>query len=87
MNEGHYVRVEAGLGRTWFLKIAEWAEVSGCGYVEHHSGGWLDDVVHLCEPHLRFDRREDALSYILVFGGTYTTTPPEQEPKLKLMDE
>lgn len=58
------------------MRMALWAEESGCGFIEHFAGGWMDDVVYFVEPHLSFQCEADALSFKLINGGSYSTIPP-----------
>jgi hypothetical protein len=44
--------------------------------VEYSEGGWNDYMLHSVEPHFRFENEDDALAFVLAFGGTVSTEIP-----------
>lgn len=38
--------------------------------VEYHPGGWDDCSTLTMLPHLKFEASDDAIAYVLAFGGT-----------------
>jgi hypothetical protein len=72
-----YVAIPKINGRFAFVEFAEKLGIRGfADRVFYYDGGWYDDVLGLTLPHLRFEHRDDAVAYILAFGGEISTTVP-----------
>ena len=78
-----YVKIKRLNGRNDFLRLA-W-ELQRKGFedrVEYHQGGWEDKVVPKVAPHLKFENHDDALAYVLAYGGEVSKEIPEYQPSL-----
>lgn len=75
--------VEAHLnGRVQFLHLAEWCDQHCLSDDVYYDGGsWHDNIVGTVLPHLKFHNEEDALLYVLAFGGRVSTTIPIRQDK------
>lgn len=64
----YYVRVERFNGRRDYYRLADIFDSRGFGNNIEYNEGWeeRDRKVH---PHLRFLDEQDALAYVLAFGG------------------
>lgn len=72
-----YVEVERISGRYKFVEIVEKLNIRGFeDRVEYSEGGWQDMMLHTVSPHLRFSCEDDALAYVLAFGGEITKELP-----------
>lgn len=72
-----YVPIQRLNGRSEFLNLVEKLNVNGFGdRVEYYPGGWADNIVQLSTPHLKFENEDDALAYVLAFGGELSRTVP-----------
>ncbi len=72
----YYVTVSDMMTRSWRQQMTIWVEQSGAIDAEYHPGGWEDNVVAYVKPHLRFACEEDALTYVLTYGGECSATIP-----------
>lgn len=76
-----YVRIKRLNGRFDFVRLAD--ELQRKGFedrVEYHQGGWMDHMVKHVLPHLKFEEHDDALAYVLAYGGKVSDKIPEGEP-------
>jgi len=65
-----YVAIKALNGRHDFARLAMDLEPLGFeDRVEYSGGGWQDQMVHNVLPHLKFEHQDDAIAYVLKFGG------------------
>jgi hypothetical protein len=72
-----YVKIRRLNGRQDHSLLGEWLNQSGVIEVDYHQGGWADQCVYNLHPHLKFEREEDAMAWVLAHGGFYTTKVPE----------
>jgi len=78
-----YVKIKRLNGRNDFARLAFELQIRGFeDRVEYHQGGWDDGCVHSVSPHLKFEEHDDALAYILAYGGEISNKIPELEPGL-----
>jgi hypothetical protein len=71
-----YVQVDR-LSRNNFIDLVEKLQIRGFeDRVEYSEGGWQDYMMHTVQPHLKFDNEDDALSYVLAFGGEISKELP-----------
>lgn len=75
-----YVRIDRMNGRSDHMRLGDWLNRSGVVETHYYKGGWDDNHVHSIAPHLKFEREDDAIAYVLAHGGSYTTTVPELVP-------
>jgi hypothetical protein len=78
-----YVRIKRLNGRNEFAKFA-W-ELRQKGFedrVEYYQGGCEGEVVLKIAPHLKFENHDDALAYVLAYGGEVSKEMPEYQPSL-----
>lgn len=68
------------LNQKRFVELNEWVLEHGNPSVDYHSGGWSDGHIYLVAPHLKFEREEDALAYMLTKGGTLSKSIPLKTP-------
>lgn len=62
------------------LELAERLNDSRYGdNVEYNTGGWMDKEIHTVLPHLKFDEEQDAIAYVLTYGGTVSKTLPYRD--------
>ncbi len=72
-----YVSIESAIGRFQLLSLAEKLIERGFGdRVEYNAGGWQDRSFGIIRPHLKFENHDDAMAYVLAFGGTVSSEPP-----------
>lgn len=72
-----YVAIPRISGRFKFLEFAEQLGIRGFeDRVFYYDGGWADDILEVTRPHLKFEHKDDAIAYILAFGGKILTTVP-----------
>lgn len=74
----YYVRIERLNGRQNTRRLGEWLNSSGVIGADYNEGGWADGMVKNVSPHLRFEREDDAIAYVLAHGGNYMTHIPEE---------
>lgn len=73
----YYVSINRLRSREDYLHLSEWSHRSGTGdRFKYSKGGWEDYQATLALPHLRFEREDDAIAYVLTYGGSYSTTIP-----------
>ena len=73
-----YVKIDRINGRNDFYNIVK--SLNELGVVaEYYRGGWGDYRIPLSAPHLKFEDEEDALIYILKFGGELLKEIPTQD--------
>lgn len=72
-----YVQIKRLNGRSDHADLGEWLNSSGVIVAEYYEGGWADGCVKNVAPHLRFEKEEDAVAYVLAHGGSYMTRMPE----------
>jgi hypothetical protein len=75
----YYIRIKKLNGRRDFVELAE--KLYDRGYddrVEYHAGKEIPYGQGLegIDPHLKFNNEEDALAYVLAYGGTILTHIP-----------
>lgn len=71
-----YVRIKRLNGRQDHYALAVWVNQSGVGEVDYNAGGWSDRSLGNIAPHLKFERHEDAVAYVLANGGKISKTLP-----------
>jgi hypothetical protein len=72
-----YVKIPKINGRINFVLLAEQLGIRGFDdRVEYHEGGWEDNVLETTLPHLKFEFEDDAIAYILAYGGEISKTVP-----------
>lgn len=72
-----YVEIPKINGRFEFVDLVEKLNIKGFeDRVEYYSGGWADDMLETTQPHLKFENEDDALAYILAYGGAISRTVP-----------
>jgi hypothetical protein len=76
-----YVRIKKINGRNDHYVLGAWLNQSGVGEVEYNEGGWNDRHLGNIAPHLKFEREEDAVAYVLANGGEISKTIPEMRPR------
>jgi hypothetical protein len=65
-----YVAIKALNGRHDFARLAMQLEPLGFeDRVEYCRGGWEDQEIKTILPHLKFEDKDDAVAYVLKFGG------------------
>jgi len=72
-----YIQIAKLNGRSDFCELA--SKLDERGYsdrVEYHPGGWIDNKIHTVLPHLRFLNEDDAIAYVLSYGGNITRDIP-----------
>jgi len=72
-----YVKIRRLNGRQDHALLGEWLNQSGVIEVDYHEGGWADQCINNIHPHLKFEKEEDAMAWVLAHGGNYTTRIPE----------
>ena len=82
-----YVRIKRLNGRQDHAILGEWLNQSGVGEVDYNEGGWNDRFLGNTAAHLRFERHEDAIAYILANGGEISKTLPMVDPLLREEEE
>jgi hypothetical protein len=78
-----YVKIKRLNGRKDHAVLAAWLIQSGVVEVDYHEGGWADQFVYNLHPHLKFEREEDAVAYILANGGSYSMDIPKRDPNVE----
>lgn len=72
-----YVEIPAVNGRHEFLQLIVRLDERGFGdRVDYCQGGWFDTTPDSVQPHLKFENADDALAYVLAYGGELTKTIP-----------
>ena len=72
-----YVTVQRLNGRRDFYNLATILDARGFGdRVEYYSGSVAKDGIDTIRPHLKFKEDEDALAYILAYGGEISKEMP-----------
>lgn len=72
-----FVQIAPLNGRRAFMDLAEKLEEGGYdGRVEYFAGGWQDKEVDMIAPHLKFACEDDALAFVLTYGGKVTNEVP-----------
>lgn len=71
-----YIKISRLNGRKDLLTLGDWLNRSGVAAVEYFDGGWEDRSFDAMYSHLKFEREDDAIAYVLVHGGAYSLTPP-----------
>ena len=72
-----YIQVEKINGRNGLAELAE--KLSRLGFedtVLYNEGGWQDNSIEIAHPHLRFENEQDAVAYVLAFGGRISKVLP-----------
>jgi len=77
----YYVQIPRINGRKGHADLGTWLNTTGIGEVEYHEGGWSDGHINSIAPHLKFEREEDALAYVLTKGGNFSREIPEKLPR------
>lgn len=72
-----FVKIKKLNGRNDHAILGAWLNQSGVIEIDYHEGGWADQCINNLYPHLKFEREEDAIAYVLAHGGFYTTLVPE----------
>ena len=73
----YYITVDLLNGRRDFYELA--CKLSERGYedrVEYNPGGWRDNQISIVLPHLKFLNEDDALAYVLSYGGNISRCVP-----------
>ena len=76
----YYVQLHLA-GRGAYYQIAQWLDQSGVGHAEYFGGGWMDNETDSIQPHLKFEREDDALAFVLAHGGTCSKEIPKKVSK------
>jgi len=77
-----YVKIKRLNGRNDFAMLAWQLQQKGFeDRVEYHQGGWDDHNTYTIAPHLKFDYHDDALAYVLAYGGDISKEVPETIPR------
>lgn len=72
-----YVAIDRINGRYRFAELADKLRIRGFEErVEYSEGGWQDYMMHTVQPHLKFENEDDALAYVLAFGGEISKEIP-----------
>lgn len=72
-----YIQIEPLNGRRSVYDLASKLETKGFGDgVEYNSGGWNDRQLGNIAPHLKFEDDEDAIAFVLAYGGKISKTLP-----------
>lgn len=71
-----YVRIKKLNGRQDHANLGLWLNQSGVVEVDYFEGGWVDSILPVVAPHLKFDIEEDAMAYVLAHGGEISKTLP-----------
>lgn len=72
-----YVEIPKINGRFNLMLLAEQLDIRGFDdRVEYFDGGWQDKSMENAQPHLKFENEDDAIAYILAFGGELKRTIP-----------
>jgi hypothetical protein len=77
-----YVKIERLNGRNAFALLA-W-ELQQKGFddrVEYFQGGWMDKELDHIHTHLKFEEHDDALAYVLAYGGEISNEIPKIDIK------
>jgi hypothetical protein len=75
-----YVVIPRINGRQDMLNIATTLDERGYeGRVEYNEGGWMDRELETVLPHLRFNDEQDAIAYVLTYGGMVSKTLPYRD--------
>jgi hypothetical protein len=77
-----YVRIQRLSGRNDHVILGSWLNQSGVGEVDYYQGGWDDTNMNNIAPHLKFEREDDAIAYVLAHGGEITRSIPEMVPEI-----
>lgn len=72
-----YVRIRKLNGRQDHADLGSWLNQSGVCEVDYFEGGWGDTSMNNIAPHLKFEREEDAMAWVLAHGGEISKTLPE----------
>lgn len=74
-----YVQIPRINGRFDFVELVDKLNIRGFeDRVEYSEGGWRDYMMFTVQPHLKFENEDDALAYVLAFGGEITKSLPVQ---------
>lgn len=78
-----YVAIPRVNGRINFFIMADMLRSKGFGdRVEYHEPGWMDLSPNRVLPHLKFEYEDDAIAYVLTFGGEMKESVPCLDNKL-----
>ena len=77
-----YVKIKRLNGLNDHTILGSWLNQSGVGEVDYHRGGWSDQMLYNLYPHLKFEREDDAIAYVLAHGGEITRSIPEMIPEV-----
>lgn len=79
-----YVKIRRLIGAQDRVNLGNWLIQSGVGEVDYFEGGWSDRCLGNLHPHLKFEREEDAVAWVLAHGGEISKTIPEALPEIGL---
>lgn len=72
-----YVTIERINGRKGLADLAQKLLERGFDdTVEYNEGGWQDRSIETAYPHLKFINEQDAVAYVLAFGGVIHNKVP-----------
>jgi hypothetical protein len=73
-----YVRIDSLKGQQSVVLLADLLYNRGFDPdgVYYHAGGWIDNSIKSCYPHLHFSNEADAIAFTLTYGGECTREPP-----------
>jgi len=54
----------------------EWCCEYCVGKVKFHPGQWEPGLVHFVRPYYEFENKDDAILFLLTYGGEYSSNPP-----------
>lgn len=74
-----YVKIDRINGNSEWYPLVHKLHEGGYKNVEYHEGGWVDNCVYSAAPHLKFEVEEDALAYVLTYGGECYREIPQAE--------
>lgn len=72
----HFVNIRPVNGRHDFFDLVNRLKAQGIEDAEYSAGGWVDGSLQVAEPHIKFAREDDALAFVLAYGGIYCTEKP-----------
>ena len=76
-----YVKIDSHLSQHELVQLAEKLINKGfSGSIEYFSGGWTDSSVSNIAPHLKFNSEDEALIYVLTYGGEMSRDVPKIFP-------
>ena len=79
----YYIVIPRINSRLAFFELVKKLEERGYDdRVEYCDGGWADNEIQSVLSHLKFSNKEDALAYVLTYGGSVLTEIPLRKIKV-----